>query len=587
MFVTELDRPWTDTPFLIQGFLVDSEIELSTLRKYCGHVFVDVDRSDPVLADAIRGGTAYEGPQAPSEPGARRHGAPGPVVLPRLNTRWPRPDRSPLQDSDTEPVPAQSDDAHAAGPDDAPHAPRAGTASPTDRDDAANTARPASDAYAPSPDDVRASPGATPHRTGHAGAPPRAHRMRADVRISEDTRERFRRFVRTMADAANPDDTSLASRALTRLGHLFGSHGAQSRAHRADAQAAAAIAAELRIALPPDAKLRAYAEQTSVEEEIAHADDALDRAEKAMTAAIRDVLDANAPRARPLVDAVERMVRSTIRNPDAIAWAARAREDLPVTRSQGVRTGLCMISLGRQLGLPQAQMIHFGMIGMLADIGKSRLPRALLEKPGMLSPAEYSIVKEHVRLGLELLAQDMSFAPEVALGIAQHHERLDGSGYPKGLRGDEISLYGRAAGIADSFSALVAARPYASPQAPQNALMNLYQWAGTSFHAPLVEQFVQAIGVFPVGSLVELSDGTVAVVKARDRPSRLQPRVRVLTDAQRRPLAESHERALADRETHDAKGRALRVVRGLPAGAFGLQPFAHERDPGPEAVHAS
>ena len=94
----------------------------------------------------------------------------------------------------------------------------------------------------------------------------------------------------------------------------------------------------------------------------------------------------------------------------------------------------------------------------------------------------------------------------VMLGIAQHHERINGSGYPKGLEGPKISVYGKMAAIADSFAALITPRAYANAQAPQDALMNLYEWSGTSFHEPMVEAFVHAVGVFPVGSLADISN---------------------------------------------------------------------------------
>jgi HD-GYP domain-containing protein (c-di-GMP phosphodiesterase class II) len=132
-----------------------------------------------------------------------------------------------------------------------------------------------------------------------------------------------------------------------------------------------------------------------------------------------------------------------------------------------VKVSLYLIALGRHLGFPRRELSNLGMIGMLADVGKTRLPHALLEKPGMLTPAEYNVVKEHVRLGLEALLPSVALAPAIIQGIAQHHERLDGSGYPKGLKGDEIGIYGRMAAIADSFAALITARAYANASAPR------------------------------------------------------------------------------------------------------------------------
>ncbi|MCZ8337508.1 MAG: HD-GYP domain-containing protein [Burkholderiaceae bacterium] len=258
-----------------------------------------------------------------------------------------------------------------------------------------------------------------------------------------------------------------------------------------------------------------------------------------------------------------------IDNPDALMWVARMRDEDISTYNHGVKVALYLISLGRQLGFPKRELSYLGLIGMLADVGKIKLPRALLDKPGMLAPSEYRLIKEHVRLGLDAMREAGTLPPEVELGIAQHHERLDGSGYPKGLKGNDISIYGRMAAIADSFAALITPRAYANPSAPQDALMNLYEWAGTSFHEPLVEQFVQAVGVFPVGSLVELSSGEVSIVVAHNRVRRLEPRVLVLTWPDKSPLAEPIERDLLT-QGKTAQGR-LRIVRGLPAGAYGLK----------------
>ena len=259
-----------------------------------------------------------------------------------------------------------------------------------------------------------------------------------------------------------------------------------------------------------------------------------------------------------------------IDNPDALLWVGRLREEDVNTYNHGVKVALYLIALGRQLGFPKKELSNLGMIGMLADVGKIKLPRALLDKPGMLAPSEYSLIKEHVRLGLDALREAGTLPPEVELGIAQHHERLDGSGYPKGLKGNDISVYGRMAAISDSFAALITPRAYANPLPAQDALMNLYEWAGTSFHGPLVEQFVQAVGVFPVGSLVELSSGEVAIVVAHNRVRRLEPRVLVLTWPDKSPLATPTERDLLMQGKASGAER-LRIMRGLASGAYGLK----------------
>jgi hypothetical protein len=165
-------------------------------------------------------------------------------------------------------------------------------------------------------------------------------------------------------------------------------------------------------------------------------------------------------------------------------------------------------------------------------------------------------------------------------GIAQHHEHLDGSGYPKGLKGDEIGAYGRMAAIADSFAALIAARSYANASAPQDALMNLYEWGGSSFDEPLVEQFVQAIGLFPVGSLVELSSGEVAVVLAQNRLRRLEPRVQVLTGADKVPIGIRSKRNRRQKEQDRSRnGGASSAEHNADSGRATRRPPAHRHRP--------
>jgi len=328
---------------------------------------------------------------------------------------------------------------------------------------------------------------------------------------------------------------------------------------------------ELERILPPGASRVTYRERSTVAEELPRAQKALALSARALETLMADVEQQREIPLETAREAVGDMVTSMLDNPDAMLWVAQIREAHMATYQHGVRVSLYMIAVGRSLGLPREMIEALGLIGILADVGKTRVPRALLDKPGMLTPVEFRIAKDHVRLGLKALEADMPLAPEVRAGIAEHHERLDGSGYPRGLKGAEISLWGRIAGIADCFAALITDRPYAKAMAAQDALMNLYQWADTSFHGPLVEQFVQSVGVFPVGSLVELSNGEVAIVLAHNRARRLEPRVIIVADAQKRPIAEPFERDLFKQAA--VKGaKPLRIQRGLAAGAYGLKP---------------
>ena len=574
LFVVDLDRPWLDTPFLIQGFLVDSQVELTTLQKYCHHVFVDLDMSNPdAVAQLRRDG---EGLCAPTQPGPRE------VYPPHSRGFSPSATRNPPDSNDREPTgehsrPERDRTLRETDPHD--HAPTDPDAALRDADRALEDFDPMPMSDEPAQVDHEVNPPTLTGRQAESGPPARrtaqrAYRVRSDVQISTDTRDRFRRFVRQTAEQSDPvaSRRSMVRRVFDSLrGLMPGRPG--TGGVRQDGQAGAQEARfdlELEKALPPGTKRQVYQDRHEVAREMPRARQTFESSESILTTLLTDIRQNKVPQVAQVKETVGHMVSSMIDNPDALMWVAQLREEHLQTYQHGVRVSLYMISLGRHLGFPKEMLESLGLIGMLADVGKTKLPRALLDKPGMLNTAEYSIAKEHVRLGLEALGSSMKMEPDVVTGILQHHERLDGSGYPKGLKGDEISIYGRMAGIADSFAALITPRPYANPLAPQDALMSLYQWAGSSFHAPLVEQFVQAVGVFPVGGLVELSTGEVAVVLAHNRVRRLEPRVLILTMTDKRPLTAPIERDLFQ-QSREPGAKPMRIVRGLPSGAYGLK----------------
>lgn len=486
MYVVELDRPWLDTPFLLEGFLIDSPIELETLRRYCRYVYVDSERSDARLTSRIRDAAAADLP----------------LVKPAR-----RP--APAPDPDT------------------------------------------SSTAAPAPADSR-RPGVVP-------------RARSDARVSSQTRERFRRFVRATAVAGESLDapTGVLGRTAGWLRRWMVADEQDPLAWQQRSQQA------VRELLPPGIRVVRPPDPQPFDEALPGARKAVDGASQAAAELFEAVRDGRQVPVKAIADSVARLVAAMIANPDAPAWCARLHEHPSRDVRHAVTVAVHLLAVGRSIGLDHESLGALATIGLLADAGKARLPRSLLEKPGMLSASEHTIVKEHVRLGLEAIERGTPLATEVRIGIAQHHERLDGSGYPKGLHGSEISFWGRLAAIADSFAALVSPRPYAAALAPQEAMMSLYEWAGSSFDEALVEQFVQAIGIFPVGSTVELSTGEIAMVIGHNHIRRLEPRVVVVSDAARRPLATPVRRAMPSLH-RGSPPEALRVARGLPANAFDL-----------------
>lgn len=450
MYVTDIDRPWLDTPFVMEGFLVRTEREILALRQHTRLAYVDLQRSSESVAAAIRA-----------------------AALDRKKAREP----------------ARCAAAGARG----------------------------------------SGPGGGGDAGGRAGEP-----------------------------------ASL----LGRMRRWFG-RPAAPEASAEERLSQAALAAKLQ--LPPSQKLERYAAPQPIRAELPRAQSTFARGVDMLGALMRDLRGDARPSLRDVEEVADGLVESMIECPDAMLWVARMRSHNQRTYMHCLRVALHLIALGRQIGFPREDLVRLGLIGMLADVGKIRVPRALLDKPALLTPSEHDMVKLHVKLGLEALGKSMKLDDKVVQGILQHHERMDGTGYPAGLKGKDIGIFGRMTAIADCFAALTIDRPYAKAMSAQDAMLNLYKWSGSSFHEALVEQFVQAIGVFPVGGLVELSNGEIGVVLAHNQVRRLEPRVLVIAVGEGEMIGRPFERDLLTKPV-DAEGRPIRIARGLPSGAWGLQP---------------
>jgi HD-GYP domain-containing protein (c-di-GMP phosphodiesterase class II) len=289
--------------------------------------------------------------------------------------------------------------------------------------------------------------------------------------------------------------------------------------------------------LPPlQSSTPRHATQVPVEREVEQA-----RLAYAGTAgAVRDALSAvranRALDAKSMEQAVGAMTESVLRNPDALMLFSRLREKGDYTHSHALDVAVYMTSFARFLQLPVEQISLLGYLGLMQDVGKLRVPDEILGKRDRLTPLEFEQAKRHVEYSVDILRGTPGLPAQLPELAALHHERQDGSGYPKGLKGKEIGMIGSIAAIADTFDALTTRRPYGEPVSPSTALSMLYKWRGTFFDAALVEQFIRCIGIFPLGSVVELNSGEVGIVIAQNTEKRLQPRVMVIRDAGGNPL---------------------------------------------------
>jgi HD-GYP domain-containing protein (c-di-GMP phosphodiesterase class II) len=239
---------------------------------------------------------------------------------------------------------------------------------------------------------------------------------------------------------------------------------------------------------------------------------------------------------KEIKESVTRLTDSVVRNPDALLLVTRLREKSAAAHARALQVSIYMIVFARFLELERSELELLGLLGLLQDVGKTRLPPEILQKAGPLTPEENEIAKQHVLFSSQILAETPGIHPRLPALVMLHHERQDGSGYPKGLKADQIGLYGSMAAIADTFDALTAVRPYAEPLSPSSALSYLYKERGSGFHSDLVEQFIQCVGVFPVGSVVELNSGEVGIVITQNLVRRLKPRVMVVLDTKGQPM---------------------------------------------------
>lgn len=273
-----------------------------------------------------------------------------------------------------------------------------------------------------------------------------------------------------------------------------------------------------------------YKEVASVEAELPKARTAYGTTTMVMRELSRAIEIGNAIDSAQSHEAAAQITQSVVRNPDAMALLTKLQESSGETLSRAVGISVTMAIFGRFLQLPPDRIQILGMLGLLQDVGKLKLP-ASLAAHGPAAEADLELYRTHVNHSFRILSSTPGLPPELPGLASLHHERFDGSGYPRGLRGDGIAMPGLIAGIVDTYDTLTAPKPFGENLSPGNALSILFKERGKKFHPALVEQFIQCMGVYPVGSVVELNSGEIAIVIAQNMARRMQPRIMVVQDA--------------------------------------------------------
>jgi HD-GYP domain-containing protein (c-di-GMP phosphodiesterase class II) len=270
------------------------------------------------------------------------------------------------------------------------------------------------------------------------------------------------------------------------------------------------------------------------------------------------------------------MVDSVLRSPDAFTWLSRVRAKDEHTYSHAVRSAVWGILFGRHIGLPKPDLDVLAVGLLLKDIGKTRVPKHILELAER-DANQRQAYEKFVEYGVEILRKLPDIQPRVTAVVKSHCERVNGSGFPEHLKGDRIPLLGKIAGIVTFYDETVNPRGQVHPMSPSKAVAKLYELRGIEFQSDLVIEFIRAIGLYPTGTLVELNTGEVAVVVEQNFQRRLKPKVMVVTDAFKQVL---HEPLFLDMAEDDKEKQALldagkplvtgriEIIQDLEPGAF-------------------
>jgi HD-GYP domain-containing protein (c-di-GMP phosphodiesterase class II) len=269
---------------------------------------------------------------------------------------------------------------------------------------------------------------------------------------------------------------------------------------------------------------------------------------------------------------VQPLIESVLRNSDAMAWTIFSRRDGGRDSSRAVATSAWCVMFGRHLGFDREGLTDLAVGGLLLDIGNLRVPADILNAEGELTRQQRSTLSRHVEHGLQILSRSGELSKNIRDMVEYHHERADGSGYPLGLLGNKIPIYGRIAAIADCYDAMTTTNAYSPAYGAFDVARSLHDMRGKQFAAEVVEQFLCTVGMFPTASVVELNNGMIGLVLEQNRDNALRPKVMVLLNKDHSPLSKPKIMEMRDLPLDATHARAIWITQGHEHDAFGINP---------------
>lgn len=315
----------------------------------------------------------------------------------------------------------------------------------------------------------------------------------------------------------------------------------------------------------------AYPDTAPIEEELDAARTIYEQSNSAVTDIFSTAGEDGAIDVKEAKKTTTGIVESVLRNPDAFMLLQRMKNKNRYRYTHAINSCALAATFCRHLGFSKTEIHDISMGALMLDVGTTRLPDSLIDMEEALNPVSMKLVRHHVQFGMEILDNTPELPPVVREMLLTHHERINGKGYPAGLSGDQIPVSGRIAAIIDCYDAMISSRPYRKKISPVEAISTLYNWRNIDFQEDLIEQFIQCIGAYPTGSLVELSSGQVGIVMSQNRVRRLYPKILLILTADGNPY-ESPQMLDLWEYAQQTRSDKLEISKVVDADELGIDP---------------